>query len=195
MGVTKMITRFYYTMAELYGATDNSPITDIGFIQWFNAVLPATIGKATESDETTELFGNYIWPKFYECTIGYIDVEHDPWTAPVKPTREEAITMLSPKCGVIWSWLQGSRKQYEYLIKLYKDEQSNLMKQLGSKSTTLFNDTPQTSDGNDGFITNATTATTSADVGTPMARLKEIRDNIEDLYGSWSREFRKFIIW
>lgn len=60
MGVTKMITRFYYTMAELYGATDNSPITDIGFIQWFNAVLPATIGKATESDETTELFGNYI---------------------------------------------------------------------------------------------------------------------------------------
>ena len=59
MEVTKMKTRFYYNIAELYGVTD-SPITDIGFIQWFNAVLPATVGKATESDETKELFSNYI---------------------------------------------------------------------------------------------------------------------------------------
>ena len=60
------------------------------------------------------------------------------------------------------------------------------MKQLGSKSTTLFNDTPQIGGDVtvDGYISNATTVNTTADVGTPMARLKEIRDNLENLYTS-----------
>lgn len=70
------------------------------------------------------------------------------------------------------------------------------MDRLGSTATTLFNDTPQS--GGDvttsSYITNATTATTTADVGTPMARLKEIQDNLDNVYITWSNEFRKFIL-
>lgn len=60
------------------------------------------------------------------------------------------------------------------------------MKQLGSKSTTLFNDTPQIGGDvtADSYISSATTVSTTADVGTPMARIKEISDNLEDLYTS-----------
>lgn len=198
-----MITRFYYSLNDLNTIATGKDTgcfytINKGFFDFLSIVLPASAGRIADDEITTEFFQNYIWPRFYEETIDFIDVEHDPWEEVVKPmNKNEVLPQVQSKLVKIWSWLQESKQQYETLINLYTEQKDNLMKQLSSKATTLFNDTPQTADDvtTTGYITTATTATTTADAGTPMTRLKEIRDNLENLYGSWSNEFRKFINW
>ena len=60
------------------------------------------------------------------------------------------------------------------------------MNKISASSKTLFNDTPQNGGDftTDNHTTNATQVTSESDVGTPIARLKEIRDNLESLYTS-----------
>ena len=194
-----MKTRFYFLISdgnELPKDPYSAKIQNISFKTWFsswNYQFPISFDFDAK---TNTLFQDYIWPRFYNEIFFYVDVEHDPWTEAEEPQFEDYAAEACKKLGRIYSWLLDSQERYGQLINLYDAEKDNLMKQLGSKSTTLFNDTPQsggdvtTSD----YITNATTATTTADVGTPMARLKEIRDNLESLYNSWANEFRKFII-
>lgn len=75
-----------------------------------------------------------------------------------------------------------------------------------SDSQTGFNDTPQNGglwndDKHTSTITlvngkNSNDTTVTADSGTIMSRLKEIRDNLESLYDTWSNEFGKeFVIY
>lgn len=96
----------------------------------------------------------------------------------------------------IYGWLNESRVRYSKILNAYKEQEDKLLTQLGSKSTTKFNDTPQ--DGgnfiDDNHVSNATSVTTSSDVATPMARLKEIQDDYKNVYGKWADEFRRFII-
>lgn len=85
--------------------------------------------------------------------------------------------------------------KYVPLIAAYKAKESALLDKLGAetRSLTRFNDTPQeTGDFSDEeHTTTATqTATTSeSDYLTPIQRLKEIRDNWENLYNAWALEF------
>lgn len=73
-------------------------------------------------------------------------------------------------------------------------------------SQTGFNDTPQNGglwndDKHTSTITlvsgkNSNDTTITSDSGTIMSRLKEIRDNLESLYDTWSNEFGKeFVIY
>lgn len=192
-----MKTRFYYTMAEVvsehinpYFAKENNYFMN----DWLSdAGMP---NDATFSEAATEVFEDYIWPKFCNEDIVYVDVEHSPWEEPQEPTSNQIKGAIIPKLGVIYAWFVGSDEKYSRIIQAYKDNIAKLMDRLGSTATTLFNDTPQS--GGDvttsSYITNATTATTTADVGTPMARLKEIQDNLDNVYITWSNEFRKFIL-
>ena len=194
-----MKTRFYFTLS------DNDPLTKYPyymntsnktFKDWFTAWGYEFPANFSFNQRVDKLFKDFIWPRFYNEVFFYVDVEHDPWNEPAEPDSNEQAPEKYKKLGCIYSWLVESQERYSTLIELYEGQSDQLMKQLGSKSTTLFNDTPQ-SGGDvtvDGYVSNATTVNTTADVGTPMARLKEIRDNLEVLYTSWANEFRKFII-
>lgn len=194
-----MKTRFYFTLS------DNDPLTkypyymntlDKTFKSWFESwgyQFPANFDFEPEVDT---LFRDYIWPRFYNEAFFYVDVQHGSWEQPEEPDSDQQAPEKYKKLGCIYSWLIESQERFNTLISCYENSKAKLMDQLSSKSTTLFNDTPQS--GGDvttsSYITNATTATTAADVGTPMARLKEIQDNLNNLYNSWANEFRKFII-
>ena len=104
--------------------------------------------------------------------------------------------MMFATIAKIIGWMNESRKRYEVLINAYTTQETKLMDKLSSTAQTLFNDTPQSGGSftTDNYVTNATQVTTSTDTTTPMARLKEISDNLENLYKSWSNEFRKFIM-
>lgn len=192
-----MKTRFYFTLSD----TRNPFVMDSlnkTFKDWFDA-WGYGLSKGfsfAPSPRVDTLFKFYIWPRFYNEAFFYVDVEHDPWNEPKEPDFDQQDPEVHKKLSCIYSWLIGSQKRYDTLIGLYEEQLDKLMKQLGSKSTTLFNDTPQIGGDvtSDSYISSATTVSTTADVGTPMARLKEINDNLEDLYTSWANEFRKFII-
>lgn len=192
-----MITRFYFRVRDILPIDDEGSFAAVNAnATWSDFFLN---NQYTDSTETTTLFQRYIWPRFFEEYCAYIDIEHSPWQEPFKPqpTDPEFLEIKDRILGRFWSWLEESRVKYEKLIRLYSANENKLLDQLSTTSTTLFNDTPQEAGDfvNDAHTTNATRVESTAEVGTPMARLKEIRDNIENLYGAWSNEFRKFIIW
>ena len=194
-----MKTRFYFTLSD-YDPLTQYPYymntVNKTFKDWFTDWGYEFPTNFVFNPVVDTLFQDFIWPRFYNEAFFYVDVEHDPWNEPEEPDAVQQAQEMYKKLGCIYSWLVESQERYGKLIKLYEDQSDQLMKQLGSKSTTLFNDTPQIGGDVtvDGYISNATTVNTTADVGTPMARLKEIRDNLENLYTSWANEFRKFII-
>ena len=95
------------------------------------------------------------------------------------------------------AWWQSSTEKYSLLIQNLTANKTKLLDDVKSVSTSRFNDTPQNSgDFSDDQHTSTVTKTeNSSNVGTMMARLNEIEDNIKQLYIDWSNEFRKFIIW
>ena len=194
-----MITRFYFSMSDNDIQSKhpyNAKTLNQTFKSWFTSWKYQFPNNFSFKPEVDSLFQDYIWPRFYNQAFFYFDVEHDPWIEPEEPKFVDYVAASSDKLGCIYAWLIESQERYGKLIELYQAEENKWLEKLGSESTTLFNDTPQsggsvtTSD----YVTNATTVNTTADVGTPMARVKEVRDNLESLYNSWANEFRKFII-
>ena len=194
-----MITRFYFSMSDNDIQSKhpyNAKTLNQTFKSWFTSWKYQFPSSFSFKPEVDSLFQDYIWPRFYNQAFFYFDVEHDPWIEPEEPKFVDYVAASSDKLGCIYAWLIESQERYGKLIELYQAEENKWLEKLGSESTTLFNDTPQsggsvtTSD----YVTNATTVNTTADVGTPMARVKEVRDNLESLYNSWANEFRKFII-
>lgn len=90
--------------------------------------------------------------------------------------------------------------KYVRLIKLYEAKEAELMNRLESETESLskFNDTPQEEGdySTDAHTTTATKATTktATDYETPMKRLKEIRDNLEDLYNAWAEDYANLFV-
>lgn len=192
-----MKTRFYFALCdsdELLKYPFRAKMLNKTFKDWFKTWSYDLPDNFNFDSKTTTLFQDYIWPKFYNEIFFFVDVEHDPWTEPEKPAINREISC--DKLGCIYSWLIESQERYGKLIDLYEAQQNNLMNKISASSKTLFNDTPQNGGDftTDNHITNATQVTSESDVGTPIARLKEIRDNLESLYSSWANEFRKFII-
>lgn len=194
-----MITRFYFSMSakDIQSRRPyNAKISNQTFKSWFTSWNYQFPNNFSFKPEVDSLFQDYIWPRFYNQAFFYFDVEHDPWIEPEEPEFAEYVAASYDKLGCIYSWLIESQERYGKLIELYKAEENKWLEKLGSESTTLFNDTPQSGGSftTDNYVTNATKVNTTADVGTPMARVKEVRDNLESLYNSWANEFRKFII-
>ena len=163
-----------------------------GFIQFMNKCLSysgySTIVGTTEAAEAYTCFANYIWPRFYNEAVIYVDSDED----------EDFVKKFArTKVGQIFSFWKSSMDKYVMLIQNLENNKSKLLDDVKSASTSRFNDTPQNSgDFSDDAHTSTITKTeNSSNVGTMMARLNEIEDNIKQLYIDWSNEFRKFIIW
>ena len=193
--------RTYYTLDDIrvevgINPNDKGPYTigDMYFSAFLNNCLTKVGFKSKEAayvDETTEslkCFREYIWPRFYQEAVIYTDSDED----------EDFVEKFArTKVGQIMSWWYSSSEKYVLLIKNLTANKKKLLDDVKSSSTSRFNDTPQNSgDFSDDQHTSTVTKTeNSSNVGTMMARLNEIEDNIKQLYMDWSNEFRKFIIW
>ena len=193
--------RTYYTLDDirkkinLYTNT-NGPYSannsGMSFSEFIEKCLTYTnfskpIGSV-ETIETRTCFKNYIWPRFYQESVIYVDSDEN----------EDLIQKFArTKVGQIFAWWQSSSEKYILLIQNLTANKSKLLDDVKSASISRFNDTPQNSgDFSDDAHTSTVTKTeNSSNVGTMMARLNEIEDNIKQLYIDWSNEFRKFIIW
>ena len=192
--------RTYYTLDDLRKAIGGSYLTKEGpysmNINSFSAFLNDCLDKVnftlfsafTETDESQICFREYIWPRFYQEAIIYVDSDED----------EDLLKKFArTKVGQIFAWLKASAEKYVMLIQNLSNNKAKLLDDVKSSSIARFNDTPQNSGdfSDDNHTSNITTTTNSSNVGTMMQRLNEIEDNIKQLYIDWSDEFRKFIIW
>lgn len=172
-----------YTIANSSAASLSSFIMNCFYKLRFS--LPPTL---TETTETRTCFNNYIWPRFYQEAIIYVDSDKN---------EDFLEKFCLTKAGQIMSWWQSSSEKYVMLIQNLSKNKAKLLDDVKSSSVARFNDTPQNSgDFSDDQHTSTVTKTeNSSNVGTMMQRLNEIEDNIKQLYIDWSNEFRKFIIW
>lgn len=142
----------------------------------------------TETAESVNCFQIYIWPRFYQEAIIYADLDKN----------EDFVEKFArTKVGHIFAWWQSSTEKYSLLIQNLEANKTKLLDDVKSASISRFNDTPQNSGdfSDDNHTSTVTKTENSSNVGTMMARLNEIEDNIKQLYIDWSNEFRKFIIW
>ena len=193
--------RTYYTLDDIRKSLElyknyNGPFSMLtassGFISFMNKCLLysnySEIEGTIEDAQGYECFVNYIWPRFYNEAIIYVDSDED----------EDFVQKFArTKVGQIFAWWKSSMEKYSLLIQNLETNKNKLLDDVKSSSTSRFNDTPQNSgDFSDDQHTSTVTKTeNSSNVGTMMARLNEIEDNIKQLYIDWSNEFRKFITW
>ena len=189
--------RTYYTLDDLrkaLGITGEGPYTmnSMSLSSFLNACLQkagfVTAPTYTETQESTDCFRYYIWPRFYQEAITYTDLDES----------EDFVEKFSrTKVGQIFAWWISSMEKYSLLIQNLNANKAKLLDDVKSVSTSRFNDTPQNSGdfSDDNHTSTVTKTENSSNVGTMMSRLNEIEDNIKQLYIDWSNEFRKFIIW
>ena len=192
--------RTYYTLDDIRKALGGSYVETAGpyslSLKTFNDFLNDCLWKAgfsmrqgvSESNESTICFHDYIWPRFYQEAIVYTDLDKN---------EDFVKKFASTKVGQIFAWWTASSEKYSLLIQNLKANKSKLLDDVKSASISRFNDTPQNSGdfSDDNHTSTVTKTENSSNVGTMMARLNEIEDNIKQLYIDWSNEFRKFIIW
>ena len=192
--------RTYYTLDDIRKAVGGSYLTGEGpysmNLKAFSTFLNDCLNKVNftlfstfaETDESQMCFREYIWPRFYQEAIIYTDSDEN---------EDFLEKFCRTKVGQILSWFKASSEKYILLIQNLNANKTKLLDDVKSASVSRFNDTPQNSgDFSDDQHTSTVTKTeNSSNVGTMMARLNEIEDNIKQLYIDWSNEFRKFIIW
>ena len=192
--------RTYYTLDDIRKEVGGSYLTGEGpysmNLKAFSTFLNDCLNKVnftlfstfTETVESQMCFRDYIWPRFYQEAIIYVDSDE---------SEDFLEKFCRTKVGQILSWFKASSEKYVMLIQNLENNKAKLLDDVKSSSTSRFNDTPQNSgDFSDDQHTSTVTKTeNSSNVGTMMARLNEIEDNIKQLYIDWSNEFRKFIIW
>ena len=172
-----------YTIANSSAASLSSFLMNCFYKLHFS--LPPTL---TETDEARTCFKEYIWPRFYQEAIIYTDLDEN---------EDFVEKFCRTKSGQILSWWTASMDKYSLLIQNLKANKKKLLYDVKSASISRSNDTPQNSGdfSDDNHTSTVTKTENSSNVGTMMARLNEIEDNIKQLYIDWSNEFRKFIIW
>lgn len=179
--------RFYYTLAELIDVFETEGFKQL-FIQW--------VGSYTDTNDTKQLWTD-IKNKYLDDGILYIDIDtfkliDKPSITEIKQD-EELNKQVVKQIRKIKAWLEDSKFRYEKLIKLYNDNAFKLMDQL--KSSTQFNDTPQTTNtglDDDAYATTYTVNKT--DSGTVLQRLSEVRALWNSVISEWCSEFsRKFV--
>ena len=191
--------RTYYTLDDIRIEVGIIPynkgpytMSNTSFSLFLNTCLTEagydTPPTATETNEAQICFRSYIWPRFYQEAIIYVDSDD---------SESFVEKFCRTKVGQILSWWTSSSEKYSLLIQNLNNNKAKLLDDVKSSSVARFNDTPQNSgDFSDDQHTSTMTKTeNSSNVGTMMARLNEIEDNIKQLYIDWSNEFRKFIIW
>ena len=185
----------YFTLAE-HAKIPSKPYYS-SEVKWSYLIqdMPSSAAWIDTDPKLSKLLADYIWPEFYEEAVEVETVVMPDW-ADIDdiPLSNETRLRTGAKFYV---WINQTYPKYKKLIDLYESQENDLLKQLESSSKTLFNDTPQTGGDftTDPYVTNATQVKTSTDTATPMARLKEVQDNIVNYYKKWADEFEKFIIY
>ena len=192
--------RTYYTLDDIRKVLGGTYAASEGpysmFSKSFSGFLNDCLGKAglatrsaiLEGTEATTCFRDYIWPRFYQEVIVYVDSDED---------EDFLEKFCRTKVGQIMAWWQSSSEKYSMLIQNFENNKAKLLDDVKSSSVARFNDTPQNSGdfSDDNHTSTVNKTENSSNVGTMMQRLNEIEDNIKQLYIDWSDEFRKFIIW
>ena len=129
----------------------------------------------TETAESEKCFRDYIWPRFYQEVVVYVDSDEN---------EDFLEKFCRTKAGQIMAWWQSSTEKYSMLIQNFENNKSKLLDDVKSSSIARFNDTPQNSGdfSDDNHTSNITKTESSSNVGTMMQRLNEIEDNIKQLY-------------
>ena len=177
--------RTYYTLDDIRKAVDiNSNSKGPYSLQYYalSGFLNSCLEKVgydtpslTETNESKNCFGNYIWPRFYQEVIIYTDLDE---------SENFVEKFCRTKAGQILAWWQSSTEKYSLLIQNLTANKSKLLDDVKSSSIARFNDTPQNSGdfSDDQHTSNITKTESSSNVGTMMQRLNEIEDNIKQLY-------------
>ena len=208
----KMVTRFYYTLKDIFSIKyqtylDELVDEDDVAINFGKAIqelvrdrdtIATTRWQQLDGTIPNKMFQQFLWPEFQDQVVLYIDVEHNPWEQPEEPDDDDIIEAFRYEAPQWIRWYQETSEKYGTLIGILTGIEAKLMDQLGSENMTLFTDTPQNGSGwlstQDDFVTNATKVTNKADVATPIARLKEVQDNLRNYYADWADSFSRFVI-
>ena len=192
--------RTYYTLDDIRKALGSPYDSGKGpytmFKRYFSVFLNDCLQKVgferptlqSDDNEASTCFQNYIWPRFYQEAIIYVDSDEN---------EDFLEKFCRTKAGQIFAWWISSSEKYSLLIQNLENNKAKLLDDVKSSSVARFNDTPQNSGdfSDDNHTSTVTKTENSSNVGTMMQRLNEIEDNIKQLYIDWSDEFRKFIIW
>lgn len=183
----------YTTLQELFGDltlhSDTLPEMIASVPQFLQILDSIHDNKLATDAQLLELFGSYIVPSYYKSIVDIETFEND--GTPENTSRHEEVL------GRINAWCVTTRKYYGKIAKLYTENESKLLDQIKSTSTSTNRDSdvPQLSgdwDGNDQVSTIASTSTSSStDSGSMMSRLSEIRSGYRDIMQLWMRDFYK----
>lgn len=160
--------------------------------------VPIGLTAPTKNNEIfREFFFGRLWPTYAAAYIGSIESRNN------QTESEQAVAVYTEFYkNELAPLLINTWRKYAYLVQLYEEKIDTLADRVKSASATRtnFNDTPQesTTDVWDD-PTHETTLTkslqeTESDLNTPMERLNEIRNKIEDIYAAWVYEFDKIFI-
>ena len=183
----------YTTIQQLFGdlSLPSSTLTQmIPAVPDFLDALDINSQGFSTNQQLLDLFEQYIIPYYYKSIIDIETFENDT----IEPSEHEELL------GKINTWCITTLKYYGKLAKLYEDNETKLLDQIKSTSTSTSRDSdvPQLSgawDGNDQVSTVASASTENlTDNGSMMSRLNEIRSGYRDIMQLWARDFyRNFL--
>ena len=183
----------YTTIQDLFGDltlhSDTLPEMIASVPQFLGILDSIHDNKLAADPQLLELFGSYIVPSYYKSIVDIETFENGD-TTEHQPKHEDVL-------GRINSWCVTTRKSYGKIAKLYTENESKLLDQIKSTSTSTNRDSdvPQLDgdwDGNDQLSTIASASTESLmDNGSMMSRLNEIRTGYRDIMQLWARDFYK----
>lgn len=176
----------YTTIQQLFGdlSLPSSTLTQmLSSVPDFLDALDINYQGFSTNQQLLDLFEQYIIPYYYKSII---DIETYDDNNPtddtgIPPSEHEELL------GRINTWCITTLKYYGKLVKLYEDNETKLLDQIKSTSTSTSRDSdvPQLSgawDGNDQVSTIASASTENlTDNGSMMSRLNEIRSGYRDI--------------
>ena len=184
----------YTTIQDLFGDltlhSDTLPELIASVPQFLGILDSINDNKLAADPQLLELFGSYILPSYYKSIVDIETFENGDDTTQNQPKHEDVL-------GRINAWCVTTRKSYGKIAKLYTENESKLLDQIKSTSTSTNRDSdvPQLDGDWDGYDQVSTVASASTeslvDNGSMMNRLNEIRTGYRDIMQLWARDFYK----
>ena len=184
----------YTTIQDLFGDltlhSDTLPELIASVPQFLGILDSINDNKLAADPQLLELFGSYILPSYYKSIVDIETFENGDDTTQNQPKHEDVL-------GRINAWCVTTRKSYGKIAKLYTENESKLLDQIKSTSTSTNRDSdvPQLDGDWDGYDQVSTVASASTeslmDNGSMMNRLNEIRSGYRAIMQLWARDFYK----
>lgn len=198
---SRYTTKYYYTLEECLKAIDawNNDVYTLALPtadEFINVAVKALsitddqkLGQSiVNKPEVNKLWSGYVVPRWRSYGVVVAD----------KALSNVELT------SAFGDWLsrhflsiaQATGDKYIKLINLYAEKEAALMDAIKQTSISKFNDTPQDSGdySTDPYVSNLTKATSEVDGATVMSRLAEVRDEWDNVYREWVREFHNIFI-